>query len=801
MRHNILILSALLCLFSTNNTSAQQKQDALYVFRNDGKFAGFFYDEITNICYSKTDTLGIEQEDYVVQEIHTLDSVYRIPVSAIDSVAFVTPETVYKSDVAHTTESDLWNYVIGSDSVRTLLLKKNTPKGIIPKSGDKLVTTKSRDYLPGGFYAIAETITNTDEGILVSCTNPDLIELFDQYTAKARIWDNSNSDARHRASGGNDDENYENYVTRYHHQKLPSVVVDLALAGNYDLGNNWSVTGSGSLNVGFTPAVRAEGFLNVSSWTGTKAHLLLSVMNESWLDLKLKATIAGSFDKKLAKKKIWIPDSPFFVDIVFGVSPSISGDIELSYYYRDWTHAWLSAQYDSRRSDGTGFLYKLTAKEKNNDFNVVGHVAATFGPYVEAMLSAVDETIAKGGLRVDAGVKAEISSQIKLQDFATLAMPLPSLLYTMNNPTGIYDVLNRDGGIKVGVFCTGKFVAAITSKWKLEKPIFDLFPGWDWEGGFVPKFSNLTLGYDTDNAQLKASANLSRRLVVGTPVGFIAYNKDGKRLSTQWGKSYEWKKNEQGTFEPSMKKYSLNLSSYQMGGTIRVYPILSFFNGKYEMLCSPYKEIFVPVTLDVSPKEFAFDAIGGSRVMNLTSNIDWNCENEQYVIDVDYGKIDWAKVTGNAPTLKLEVDKNTSSEPRSGELTLKLTSPQNQKVDTSVKVKVEQEGQEQKQYMFLGSWYNGEGKYTNNVTFGEDGSYYFEQRTNGNLDFTRIGTYVVKRYKEYGESSSIRMEADITETFVTSSTGKTNTKDWTIMLLSDGKLSYRNTYFYRTGGQ
>ena len=55
------------------------------------------------------------------------------------------------------------------------------------------------------------------------------------------------------------------------------------------------------------------------------------------------------------------------------------------------------------------------------------------------------------------------------------------------------------------------------------------------------------------------------------------------------------------------------------------------------------------------------------------------------------------------------------------------------------------------------------------------------------------------RYKEYSENSSIRMEADITETFVTSSTGKTNTKTWTLMILDDDKLSYRNTYFWRSG--
>ena len=68
---------------------AQQRQDALYIFRNDGQFNAFFYGDISRICYSKIDTLGVEQPDYVVQEVYALDTLYRIPISAIDSVAFV----------------------------------------------------------------------------------------------------------------------------------------------------------------------------------------------------------------------------------------------------------------------------------------------------------------------------------------------------------------------------------------------------------------------------------------------------------------------------------------------------------------------------------------------------------------------------------------------------------------------------------------------------------------------------------------------------------------------------------------
>ena len=133
-RYTLYILVAILGMLNIQPAEAQQKQDALYVFRNDGKFNAFYYADIERIEYSKVDTLGKEQSDYVVQEIYALDTIVRIPISAIDSVAFVTPETVYKADMAATAKSDLWKHVIGSDSISTLLLSSSTPSSNISNS-------------------------------------------------------------------------------------------------------------------------------------------------------------------------------------------------------------------------------------------------------------------------------------------------------------------------------------------------------------------------------------------------------------------------------------------------------------------------------------------------------------------------------------------------------------------------------------------------------------------------------------------------------------------------------------------
>lgn len=73
-------------------TQQLQAQEAFYIYRNDGNFDGFFYDQVKHMGYSKVDFEGVEHDVYVVQEIETEDSLYRIPLAAIDSIGFQQPE-------------------------------------------------------------------------------------------------------------------------------------------------------------------------------------------------------------------------------------------------------------------------------------------------------------------------------------------------------------------------------------------------------------------------------------------------------------------------------------------------------------------------------------------------------------------------------------------------------------------------------------------------------------------------------------------------------------------------------------
>lgn len=60
----------------------------LYNYRQDGDFNGWPIIKVGEITYSSIDTLGVEHDDVVVQEILTSDGFYRIPLNAIDSLVF-----------------------------------------------------------------------------------------------------------------------------------------------------------------------------------------------------------------------------------------------------------------------------------------------------------------------------------------------------------------------------------------------------------------------------------------------------------------------------------------------------------------------------------------------------------------------------------------------------------------------------------------------------------------------------------------------------------------------------------------
>ena len=122
-----------------NEVQAQTEPEAFYIYQNDGHFDGFFYDEVEKISYSRLDTLGVEHDDFISQEIVTADSTYRIMLSAIDSIGFQQPEVIYNPKVKNLPYDydGVYGYISGYDLENDAFYVYSwIPENRLPKIGD-----------------------------------------------------------------------------------------------------------------------------------------------------------------------------------------------------------------------------------------------------------------------------------------------------------------------------------------------------------------------------------------------------------------------------------------------------------------------------------------------------------------------------------------------------------------------------------------------------------------------------------------------------------------------------------------
>lgn len=87
-------LIASILLFAGFLCGAKAQNDAMFVYRNDWaikpflKSNAFLKSDVDSMACSQIDLDSLMHSDYVVQEIWTADSVYRIPLAVIDSICF-----------------------------------------------------------------------------------------------------------------------------------------------------------------------------------------------------------------------------------------------------------------------------------------------------------------------------------------------------------------------------------------------------------------------------------------------------------------------------------------------------------------------------------------------------------------------------------------------------------------------------------------------------------------------------------------------------------------------------------------
>lgn len=162
----------------TMTSFAQVQTDNMYVYRNDGDFTVFPYAEVDSITFSDLDINGVKHDAVVVQEFWTCDSVYRIPLEVIDSIGFITPQTIINDDVFPLTESHI-PYILRGDTLSFTMLS-TTPKEMRPKKGNIVVSEAGCTVFENGIIGTVVSIKESEEGFVYQCEKATLDDVYDQ---------------------------------------------------------------------------------------------------------------------------------------------------------------------------------------------------------------------------------------------------------------------------------------------------------------------------------------------------------------------------------------------------------------------------------------------------------------------------------------------------------------------------------------------------------------------------------------------------------------------------------------------
>lgn len=292
-----------------HSVRAQSANAAFYIYQNDGHFDGFFYDDVEKISYSFLDTLGIEHDEVVSQEIVTPDSIYRIMLSAIDSVGFVQPEVKYNprlhrnlwrsgSDTnkySYSDEStDNWsvNFTFNEEDLTITydLMYVNLEKW--PTPGDVFLYRGTERLLYEDGWAVkVESVEDKNYWIVLHCKPiDDITDIFQQFVSIEEVGYRLNGEMARRRVAGRPDLSVGEFPRKASSGSWEGDLFNFSVSGHYPLYSK------DDLSITIDPSI--EGKLNLKtawnlSWLGDK---YISITTALSFGVGVGFTVDGTID-------------------------------------------------------------------------------------------------------------------------------------------------------------------------------------------------------------------------------------------------------------------------------------------------------------------------------------------------------------------------------------------------------------------------------------------------------------------------------------------------------------------------
>ena len=327
MKRTMLSLMLLmgLSMFYGQRSMAQAQNDAIYIYRNDGEFNAFLKADIDSIAQSHYDADSVYHSGWQMQVVYTQDSIYRIPLAAIDSVSFIAPPAIINDKVFELTLAHD-PYLSYCDTIR-FTLSLDTPSEMRPSKGNIVVSTYDCLSFPDGIMARVLSKTQDDSGIHYNCEKVGLEDVYDQLIFIG-----------------------EGYIEEPEASSRRKVEATF----NHELWNrNWSQTISkggttATLNVG--DAARVTITVNIQ--IGKPAYFRMDLQNDltSSINFNANSSFEKYFERQIAKvtfPRIRIPQCPLLF-----ITPKLT----LSGYFAEGAEVNLDFGAHYNRTDKVSFV-------------------------------------------------------------------------------------------------------------------------------------------------------------------------------------------------------------------------------------------------------------------------------------------------------------------------------------------------------------------------------------------------------------------------------------------------------------
>lgn len=574
----ILIIAISLCKLMAQN-------DAMYIYRNDGVINAFLKYDVDSIKHSHLDMDSTFCKDFVVQEVWTVDSVYRIPLSVIDSVSFVTPPTVYKNDVEKI-EDRLLPYIVGFDSL-TLKLRADIPVSIIPKVGNKLVLLNGCDILPNGFSGIVSKIeyTSSEDFINVVCKQASIEDLFVSFCSVSTTYGDptGNLKTRHVSNNGIQRSVYRPSDFTFKlgpFTKNCTNEISLGIASDGELALN----GGTNSSVTIQPTFRIHTFLIVGEGHGTYFNCSITGNLEVTSNESVYGGINYSHDFRNTEYRYPIPQTANLVNfyimpgLFFRANAVITASIKATRNYS------FGMAFDY--SSNNGSLTKptlgghLSSQSTEMDGCIDGSIAA--GAFIETGFNLASRDIAKVCVRGEYGYQLSGNFVLRKAD-----------VEDAQKETKLYERL-KGCSIEFGPFANASLQASVATvgigkTWELSNTSV--------KRNIVPVFANTKFAYESFHSA-KASTEMAGKCILPLTVGYKLYDGNNNEVA-----DYET------DYDGTEKKLTYTFIGLNRSNEYIVYPKVHLFG--HDILANPKGELLVDL-----PELSEFKIIGSYFVEN-----------------------------------------------------------------------------------------------------------------------------------------------------------------------------------------